>query len=116
MAAASLERVLARPGMGGVTLRHVRAMVAEGLAQRWVAADGSVVVTQLLHEPAGTVCLIYLAEGALASLLELHERILAWATGQGCVKMRIMGRRGWQRVLPGYRAIATVMERDLWAE
>jgi len=49
MRGGSLARVLSRPGMGGVTYRHVKAMMAEGLAQRWRAEDGSVVVTELLR-------------------------------------------------------------------
>ena len=49
MIGASLARVLARPGMGGVTYRHIKAMLAEGLVQRWKAADGSVVVTEVLE-------------------------------------------------------------------
>lgn len=112
MTAYSLERVLARTG-GGVTARHVRLMCQQGKAQRWVTDDGSVVVTQLLSEPDGDVCSVWLAEGSLSPLLELHEKIVAWARAEGCVRMRITGRDGWLRVVPGYAKTATVMERAI---
>jgi hypothetical protein len=113
MIGTTLARVLARPGMGGVTYRHIRAMMAEGLAQRWKAEDGSVVVTELLQDPAGRYCLIWLAEGDIRSLLELHETILEWAKAEGCNRIRVGGRRGWGRVLEGYHEISAVFERSL---
>ena len=91
-------------------------MVRQGLAQRWEASDGSTVISQLRSEPGGDVCDIWLAEGALEPLIELHEQIVLWAKDQGCRKMRIIGRKGWLRVVPGYRETATVMERELWVE
>ena len=113
MIGASLARVLARPGMGGVTYRHIKAMLAEGLVQKWKAADGSVVVTEVLEDPAGRYCLIWLAEGDINELLELHERIVEWARAEGCNRIRVGGRRGWGRVLEGYHEISTVFERSL---
>ena len=108
-----LARVLARQDSGGITERQVRSMVRQGLAQRWETADGSIVITQLKTENTGDVCLVWLAEGSLDPLLELHEAICAWAVEMGCKKMRIVGRDGWLRVVPGYRKVATVMERNL---
>jgi hypothetical protein len=111
-----LARVLAGPLANGITEKMVRSMVRQGMAQRWETADKSTVVTMLRSEPGGDVCDVWLAEGTMAPLLELHEQICLWAKDQGCRKMRITGRDGWLRVVPGYRKIATVMERDLWAE
>jgi hypothetical protein len=112
-----LARVLSRGGAGhGITERAVRAMVRQGLAQRWQASDGSVIVSQLRSEPGGDVCDLWLAEGTLAPLLELHEEVCAWARDQGCRKMRIIGRPGWQKVLSGYDQTGVVLERELWVE
>ena len=108
-----LARVLARPEAGGVTEQMVRLMVRQGLAQRWESNDGSVVISQLKSEPAGNVCLVWLAQGQLGPVVELHERICEWARKMDCKRMRIVGRKGWIRVVPGYREVATVMERDL---
>ena len=112
-----LARVLSRGGAGhGITERAVRAMVRQGVAQRWEASDGSTLVTQLRSEPGGDVCDLWLAEGTLAPLLELHEQVCLWAKDQGCRKMRIIGRPGWQKVLSDYTQTGVVLERDLWVE
>jgi hypothetical protein len=114
MNGASLARVLARPGMGGVTYRHLREMQKEGLIQKWEAEDGSVALTRLFTEPVGKVCVIYAAEGDIRPLLELHEKILAWASAEGCKIVRISGRRGWLRVLPpGYKEVGYIIEKTL---
>lgn len=114
MTAYSLERVLARTG-GGVTLRHVRAMCAEKLAQRWVADDGSVVVTQIIDEPGQTVLGIWLAEGQMAGCMECLDKIEAYARQIGASVVRVTGRAGWVRQLEprGYREVARVLERVL---
>jgi hypothetical protein len=112
-----LARVLSRGGGGhGITERAVRALVRQGVAQRWEASDGSVIVSQLRSEPSGDVCDLWLAEGSLEPLLELHQEVCAWARDQGCRKMRIVGRPGWQRVLTGYEQTGVVLEKQLWVE
>lgn len=114
MTAYSLERVLARTG-GGVTLRHVRAMCAEGLAQRFVADDGSVVVTQVIDEPGQTVLGIWLAEGQMAGCMECLGKIEDYARKIGARVVRVTGRAGWVRQLQprGYVEVARVLERVL---
>jgi hypothetical protein len=42
-------------------------------------------------------------------LAELEEI----AKAAGAVKVEVEGRRGWRRVLPGYREVRTVLEKDL---
>lgn len=108
-----LDRVLKQRPANGVTVNMVREMMRQGLAQRWDASDGSSVVTQLRHEPDGQVCLVWLAEGTMEPLLELHEHICSWARENNCSRMRIVGRKGWLKVVPGYQEVATVMEREL---
>jgi hypothetical protein len=108
-----LDRVLKERPANGVSASMVRHMLRDGLCQRWDASDGSTVITRLRKEPDGEVCVVWLAEGTMEPLLELHERICEWAKEQGCDRMRIVGRDGWLRVVPGYRKVATVMEREL---
>jgi len=91
-------------------------MVRQGLAQRWQASDGSTIVSQLRSEPGGDVLDLWLAEGRLEPLLELHLEVQAWARDQGCRKMRIIGRPGWERVLTGYVKTGVVLECELWVE
>ena len=116
MASASLERVLARPGMGGVTLRHVRAMLAEDLAKRWVDdQDGTTVITQLVQTPDGVNVAIWLAEGTLPGCMRLLDRIEAYALQISARRVRVTGRAGWVRQLRdrGYLETARIMEREL---
>jgi hypothetical protein len=87
-----LARVLARgPAGHGITERAVRAMVRQGVCQRWEASDGSTIISQLREEPGGCVLDIWLAEGSLQPLLVLHEEVYAWAKEQGCRKMTSFG-------------------------
>ena len=43
----------------------------------------------------------------------LIARLEDYAKGEGCRAMRIYGRRGWLRILPDYRQIAIVAEKQL---
>jgi len=43
----------------------------------------------------------------------LLERIEEFARAEGCEATRIIGRRGWARILPSYRTKRIVLEKDL---
>jgi hypothetical protein len=43
----------------------------------------------------------------------LLDGIEAYARAAGCEAMRLMGREGWQRLLPSYRRTGIVLERTL---
>jgi hypothetical protein len=45
--------------------------------------------------------------------IELLERIEEFARAEGCEATRIIGRRGWARILPSYRTKRIVLEKDL---
>jgi hypothetical protein len=45
--------------------------------------------------------------------LPLLEGIESYARASGCAAVRIMGRRGWARVLDGYRTKRIILEKDL---
>jgi hypothetical protein len=44
---------------------------------------------------------------------EAHEHIESWARTMGCYAIEIVGREGWQRVLPDYKRTAVVLEKPL---
>jgi hypothetical protein len=99
-------------------VQRVRSDVLSGTALLWLAADGKTVigagVTQLVEGNAGRVCEI-IAWGAesqrrCAPLLEtIHE----YARSEGCVKTRLIGRKGWARALPAYKIRALIMEKAI---
>jgi hypothetical protein len=43
----------------------------------------------------------------------LIEKIEEFARAEGCSATRIMGRKGWARVLASYRTKRIVLEKDL---
>jgi hypothetical protein len=87
--------------------------VAAGTAQLFPVEPDGVIVTRLVQEPGRLVCLVWLASGDLEPLLERYVDIEAWAAREGAVAMRIQGRAGWLRVLPGFRHAGVIMEKEL---
>lgn len=106
-----VDRVIDR--MGGEAAHRVFKKVSNGEAQLWDDGHGGVVITQVTEEVDGLVCTVWMGAGELLPLLSLHESLVAWACSIGCSKMRITGRAGWVRVLPGYRETARVFEMPL---
>ena len=45
--------------------------------------------------------------------LGLLGKIEEFARAEGCKSTRIMGRKGWARVLPSYQVKRIVLEKDL---
>src|SRR5262245_19509859 len=74
----------------------------------------AIVVTQLVDTAAGRVCVIVSCAGAaMGRWLSLLERIERYAAEEGCVAVRIYGRKGWARLLPGYTVARFILERRL---
>jgi hypothetical protein len=74
-----------------------------------------VVVTEVWAASQGPVCTIKIASGDCGkqSLLEIYDEIEAWARGLGCVGVEICGRKGWSRLLEGFRQTGVILEKDL---
>jgi hypothetical protein len=45
--------------------------------------------------------------------LPLFAKIEEYAKAEGCKKMRLFGRKGWERVLDGYRVEHVILEKQL---
>ena len=96
----------------------VEANVLSGRALLWVAiVDGRIkasAVTEINQTEWRKVCEIISCGGkgmkdwvGLIEGLEKHARI------ENCSAMRIVGRRGWQRVLRDYRLRRVILEKEL---
>jgi hypothetical protein len=60
------------------------------------------------------VCVIIACGGIdMPRWLPLIEGIEKYARAEGCAAVRIVGRKGWARVLPDYRVHRVVLERKL---
>lgn len=87
--------------------------------QLWMAErDGQVVlvvVTEVKAVDAGSICTIRIGSGTAGHelLRAMCDEIEAWARGIGCVGMEICGRKGWSRVLDGFRQTGVILEKDL---
>lgn len=84
----------------------------------WVAWDGSEIkaaaATVLVKEDAGLVCLIMSCAGTDMLLwVPLLGGIETYAAAEGCKRVRIVGRKGWLKMLDGYRAEGVVMDKEI---
>lgn len=91
--------------------------VLTGMQLCWIAWDGSQIMaaaTTQLDKPLYKVCVLTACSGYnRAQWLPLFRQIEQYAKAEGCMKMRIFGRRGWERVLDGYRVEHVVLEKGL---
>jgi hypothetical protein len=109
-----LAAALAQAG-GTHGLGDVRRLVETGKAQLWAAADAAV-VTLVEHDPCERRLLVWLAGGRLGTLLgDLLPHLEAWAREQGCSRLLLIGRAGWERAMKpmGYAPLARVIAKDL---
>ena len=95
------------------SLDDVKAAVAKGEAQLW-CGEQSALVTELMVYPRKKVCRIWMAGGLLWELQgEMLPAVEEWAKSKGCTSVEIIGRRGWGRVLEGYRQPHTVLMKEI---
>jgi hypothetical protein len=96
--------------------------VLAGSALLWLAvrseASGPAIdaaaSTRLQHTDAGKVCVITACAGRnMSHWLPLISGIEDYARVEGCRCVRIFGRKGWLRVLGGYRAKHIILDREL---
>lgn len=88
--------------------------VRKGHQLVWLAWNGqdieAAATTQLYHG----ACIVTACGGVNRERwLPLFEKIEQYAKDEGCTKMRIYGRRGWERVLDGYETKYVILEKAL---
>jgi hypothetical protein len=95
----------------------LEADVFAGMQLVWIAWNGAeimAVATTQLVKPHDKVCVLTACSGYDRDRwLPLFARIEQYARDEGCTKMRIYGRKGWQRVLDGYRVEHIILEKAL---
>src|SRR6185437_4376503 len=88
--------------------------VAAGLQVLWLAHNATSIeaaaVTQLTEEAGRKVCTIVACGGdGRERWLSLIAGLEHYAKAEGCTATRIIGRRGWERVLRAYRVKSVTM-------
>jgi hypothetical protein len=92
--------------------------VLRGDAVVWLAlADGGIdaaAVTKLVRTDRHLVAVIMAVGGVnMERWIDHLGAIEQWAKREGAHSLRILGRKGWQRKLKGYRVSNVVLERSL---
>lgn len=96
-------------------LADVQEMVAQDQAQFW-PGDRAAMVTLVEDEPRERRLLIWLAGGELEELVNLlRPAAERWAQEQGCRRVLVIGRPGWERALApeGYAPLARIIAKEL---
>jgi len=109
-----IEAALAHAGHSH-GLEDVQALVEANEAQLW-AGPTAAMVTILEDEPRERRLLIWLAGGDLEELVErLRPAAERWAKAQGCRRVLVVGRPGWERALApeGYAPLARIIAKEL---
>ncbi len=87
----------------------------DGLYLLWLAvADGEKIRAAGITSLAGDACEI-IAVGGVGhkDWIRFIEGIEKYARAEGQKRVRIIGRKGWARLLPAYKQTAVVLERQL---
>lgn len=115
-AAHLIKSAILRTGLSD--FKEVEDSILDGDALLWLAWDG-----ERIEAAASTIlevanlkksCVIVACGGEdMGNWLDLIEQIETYAKNEGCQCTRIIGRRGWQRVLKDYRAEYAIMEKAI---
>lgn len=84
----------------------------------WIAWNGEAIeaaaATVLIRSDTGKVCIITACGGGgIKRWLPLISGIEAYARNEGCARVRIYGRKGWQRVLEGFEQKHVIVDKEL---
>jgi len=70
--------------------------------------------TQLIKAGERSLCVLTACSGQERERwVHLFEKIEKYASDEGCSAMRIYGRKGWERVLEGYKADYVILQKAL---
>jgi hypothetical protein len=92
-----IKSALKRDGL--YTLADARLEVEAGKTLFWHGKQAAA-----LTEPSRDMH-IWAAGGSLKELIEMERDCCNWSRARGFDRMTIDGRKGWERALPGYRAL-----------
>src|SRR5262249_17908069 len=111
-----VRRAMERGDLG--TFDDVEAEVMAGRALLWLVWKAPEIqgaaVTQIIETQRSRACVIVACGGENMRLwLPLVEKIESYGRGEGCGAVRILGRKGWARMLKNYGAPAVILERRL---
>jgi hypothetical protein len=99
---------------GFLQFAEVEKSVLSGDWLLWLVVDSqqirAALVTMLTHDACEIVALSGFGAGDWIHLIKGIEK---YARAEGRARVRIIGRKGWARLLPDYQQAAVVLERHL---
>lgn len=114
-----LKRAL-EASVGEDTLEEIRDDLFADRALLWLVWDDerktilAAATTKLVASKRGKTCIIAACAGQdLRRWAKFIEELEAFARAEGCEKMRVYGRAGWERLLSGYTKPWVTIEKDL---
>lgn len=87
--------------------------VLEGRQLLWLAISDHVEAAATTQLSPGVCTLVACSGHQRERWLPLFARIEKYAKAEGCKTMRLYGRKGWERVLSGYRVEHVILEKTL---
>lgn len=88
--------------------------VLSGLSLLWLIVDKGQIKAAVVTGLFGDACEIIATAGTDAkSWIHLIDGIEKYARDEGKSRVRIIGRRGWARLLPQYKQTSIILERRL---
>ncbi len=111
-----VHTAMARGGLGSYGV--VKDQVLDGRAMLWIARNDdrihAVAVTSLAITEWRKVCEITaLAGSGMKNWFAFLPTIEDYAKKAGCSSMRLMGRKGWARILKDYKSKHVILEKEL---
>ena len=93
----------------------IEKQVLSGDQLLWLAWSGQIEAAATTQLVRGPVCVVVACSGHNRERwLPLFEKIEQYAKDENCKCVRLCGRKGWERVLSGYRVEHVILERQLY--
>ena len=93
---------------------HLLEAVKEGRMQCFQKGQ-TILLTEILKFPNGSVLNIYLAFGKLDDVTDTLPKVYEFAKAEGCKLVHMSGRKGWERILKksGWKSEKVSMTKEL---
>jgi hypothetical protein len=114
-----IKRFLKRVENPDWTPAQVKTELRSAKAQLWVLGDGrsaplGIVITRIENFQDTRWGLVWIAAGdGIEHVPRMLGEIEKWFRSMGCSRSEISGRKGWERVLPGYEFKAVTLVKEL---
>jgi hypothetical protein len=96
---------------------HIESQVLSGDQLLWLAISDHVeaaATTHLVKTRGKPILVVTACSGSRRERwIALRHRIEAYGKAEGASRIRLYGRKGWERVLPDYRVEYVIMDKEL---